>query len=108
RPRLQPLLDHVGTAALRALLLHRLTPGDKGAVGIAIAAVEGLAALGPPLDNLAFRTIGAFHPDRFLLHVFAGRVVAAGGEFTEAAILHDHLVAALGAGFVERDIGLLL
>ena len=40
---LQPLLDHVGAAALGALLRHGLAPGDELAVGIAVAAVERLA-----------------------------------------------------------------
>src|ERR1039458_9397973 len=44
--RLQPLLHHVGAAALRTLLRHGLAPGDEGAVGVAVAAVEGLALLG--------------------------------------------------------------
>src|SRR5258708_36312360 len=37
---------YVRAAALRAFFLYRLAPRDKGAVGIAVAAVEGLALLG--------------------------------------------------------------
>ena len=52
RARLQELLDQVAAATLRTLLGERLAPGDKLAVGIAIASVESFAALGAALDDL--------------------------------------------------------
>src|ERR1051325_4052684 len=73
RTGLQPLLDHVGAAALGALL------GDRLAIGVAVAAVEGLALLGAALDDVAFAAFGTFDADQLLLDVLAGRVVAAGG-----------------------------
>src|ERR1041385_3870878 len=108
RAGLQPLLDHVGAAALGALLGDRLAPGDELAIGVAVAAVEGLALLGAALDDVAFAAFGTFDADQLLLDVLAGRVVAAGGEFAETAVLDHQVVAAVGALLIERLIGLLL
>jgi hypothetical protein len=56
---LEPLLHHVGAAALGAFLDDRLALGDELAFGPAVAAVERLAPLGTPLHNLPFRmTLG--------------------------------------------------
>src|SRR5579863_2330240 len=67
RARLQILLDHVAAAALRTLLRNRLAPRHKIAIRIAIAAVERLPALRPPLDNFALAAIRALHANRLLL-----------------------------------------
>src|SRR5262245_33273416 len=108
RPALQPFLDQIRTAALRALLGDRFAPSDERAIGIAVASVKRLAALGAALDNFAFRAVRTFHPDGLLLDVLAGRVIAARGELAEPAGLENHLIVALRAGFIERHIGLLL
>src|ERR1035441_1742844 len=105
--RLEPLLHHVGAAALGALLWHGLAPGDEGAVGVAVAAVERLALLGAALDDLALRALRALDPDGFLLDVLAGGVIAAGGELAEPAEFQDQVALALRALLVERLILLL-
>src|SRR5262249_39291599 len=74
----------------------------------AIASVERLALLRTALDDVAFAAFGALHADQLLLHVLALGVVAAGGEFAEAAELHHQVVAAVPALLVERLIRLLL
>src|SRR5580704_12934534 len=71
RSRLQPLLDQVARPAIRALLLNRLAPRHEVAIGIAVAAEECIALLGPSLHHFAFRAVGAGNADGLLLDVFA-------------------------------------
>ena len=87
---------------------ERASPGYEVAIGIAVAAVEGLALLRTALDDLALRALRALHPDGLLLDILAGGVVAARGELAEAAVLQHQVVVALRALFVERLIGLSL
>src|ERR1035441_6253620 len=105
--RLEPLLHHVGAAALGALLRHGLAPSDEGAVGVAVAAVERLALLGTALDDLALRALRALDADGFLLDVLAGGVIAARRELAEPAELQNQVALALRALLVERLILLL-
>src|SRR5579862_5690758 len=108
RSGLQPFFDQVARSALWALLVERLAPGDEVALRIAVAAVERLPALRTALHNLAFRAVRALHADRLLLDVFAVFVIAARGEFAEAAILDHQVLPASGAFFIERNVGFLL
>ena len=54
RTGFQILLDEITAAALRALFRDGLAPGDEIAIGITVAPIESSAALGTPLNNLAF------------------------------------------------------
>src|SRR5664279_5280957 len=92
RAALQPLLHHVRTAAVRAFLSHGLTPCDEFTIGIPVAAVEGLALLRSPLNDLAFAAFGALYPDGLLLDILAGGVIAARGEFAKPAGLQHQMV----------------
>src|SRR5205814_1209838 len=85
RACLQPLLDHVRTAALGTLLLYGLAPRDELTIGVAIAAVESLALLRTPLNDFAFIALGTLDSDCLLLDVLTSRVVTARGELAEAA-----------------------
>src|SRR5260370_2366582 len=78
--RLEPLLHHVGAAALRALLGYRLPPGDELAVRIPVASVQRPPLLRTARDDLAFRAVRTLHPDGLLLYEFARRVIAARRE----------------------------
>src|SRR5205823_481487 len=98
----------IRTAAVRAFLRHRLTPGDELAIGIPVAAVEGLTLLRSPLDDFAFAAIRTLYSDGLLLDILASRVIAARGEFAETAGLHYQMIAALRALLFQRDVGLLL
>src|SRR4029453_11551543 len=97
-------------AATRAGLGQRRLPEGEVAVGVAVAAVEGLAALGPLGDDLALAALGA-GPERLLAKVLdapALGVVGAAKERPEAAAALDHRLAALGAGHVgQLGLGLL-
>src|SRR5919112_2333553 len=97
-------------AAVRAGLGQRGLPEGEVAVRVAVAAVEGLAALGPLGDDLALPALGA-GPVRLLAQVLdaaALGVVGAAQERPEAAAALDHRLAALGAGHVgQLGLGLL-
>src|SRR5580700_6109250 len=108
RTGLEIFLDKVRITAVGTSFRHGSRPRHECAIRISIASVECLAALGAPLHDFAFGTLGAFHADGFLLYVLARGVVAASREFSEAAVLLNHVVAALRAFLVQRDIGFLL
>src|SRR5580658_2236449 len=94
RPRLQPLLHHIRTAALGTFLLHGLAPRNEVAVRPAVAAVERFAALGAPLHHFALVALRALHPDSLLLHVLARRIIPASRKLSETAGLQHHVAAA--------------
>src|SRR5215218_7238646 len=97
-------------AAARAGLGQRRLPQGEVAVRVAVAAVEGLAALGPLGDDLALAALGT-GPVRLLAQVLdaaALGVVRAAQERPEAAAALDHRLAALGASHVgQLGLGLL-
>src|SRR4029453_28600 len=97
-------------AAARAGLGQRRLPEGEVAVGVAVAAIEGLAALGPLGDDLALAALGA-GPVRLLAQVLdalALGVVGAAQERPEPSAALDHRLAALGAGHVgQLRLGLL-
>src|SRR5581483_4228617 len=70
--------------------------------------VERLALLRAPFRHFAFRAFRALHPDGFLLHVLAARIIAAGGEFAESSALQEQVAAALRTLFIECLVRLLL
>src|SRR5215212_8581479 len=97
-------------AAVRAGLGQRRLPEGEVAVGVAVAAVEGLAALGPLGDDLALAALGtdAVRLLAQVLDALALGVVGAAQERPEAAAALDHRLAALGAGHVgQLGLGLL-
>src|SRR5262249_28018455 len=99
----------VRMAALGAFGGNGAIPGYEIAVGVADTAVESLAAAGAALGQLASAAfLWAGNTDGLLLDVLALGVIAARGEFAEAAVLDDHVVAALRTLFLERDIGFFL
>src|SRR4029434_2463797 len=84
----------------RAGLGQRRLPEGEVAVRVAVAAVEGLPALGPLGDDLALAALGT-GPVGLLAQVLdaaALGVVRAAQERPEAAAALDHRLAALGAG----------
>src|ERR1017187_5040744 len=104
----RPFFEQILGAAFRTRLREGLRPGHELTVGVTGTAVERLAAPRAPLADVALAALGALHSDGFLLDVFAGGVIAAGGEFAEAAVLQNQVVATLRALLVEGDVGLLL
>ena len=99
------LLDQERRAAVRALLRHRPVPEREVAVRIVGAAEEHAAAARLALDDVAavFRAEDA---GRLLLHVLAGRIVAARRELAEPALLEHEVRLALRALLVEDLIRL--
>ena len=94
------LLDQERRLALRARLGDRPVPQREVAVRIVRAAEEHLAAPRLALDDVA-AVLRAEHAGGLLLHVLAGRIVAARGELAEAALLDDQVRLALRALLVE-------
>src|SRR5262245_22273938 len=100
-------LQQIRLATGGALLREGPVPGDEIAVGVAVAAEEGLPPARFPLHDLpAAAGLRALHAHLFELDVAAGRVVAAGGELAEAAVLHHQMLAAGGALLVQDPVGL--
>jgi hypothetical protein len=106
--RFQIFLDEIRIAAIRALLGDRPGPRHEIAIGVTVTAVKRLAALGSAFDYFAFRAFRAVYADCFLFHVFAGRVVAAGREFSESAVFLDQIIAALRTFFIQLYVGFFL
>src|SRR5208337_315691 len=59
-------------------------------------------------DEIAVFALRTLHANIVLLDVFAIRIAAAGGELAVAPVADHHVAPALGAEFVERNIGNLL
>src|SRR6185436_5982335 len=87
---------------------HRLIPRRKIAVWIAQATVEGAAALGTPLREVAHAALGTLDPHRHRLRVLALGVRRAGEEFAEPPGRDHHRRAALLADLVRRALGHLV
>ena len=79
--------------------------GGEFAFRIIAAAVESVSLARFLLDQFAVFAERALHADEILLHIFALRIAAAGGELAKAAVADHHIAAALGAKFVERNVG---
>src|SRR5258705_13010684 len=96
-------------SALRAGLGDRSRPGDELALGILVAGVEGLAALAPPLHELAAAPrLGARDAEGDGLGGLALRIARARDELAEAAVLDHHGLRAGRARFVGELVGRLL
>src|SRR4029450_2557729 len=104
------LVGGAQAAAVRAGLGQRRLPEGEVAVRVAVAAVEGLAALGPLGDDLALAALGT-GAARLLAQVLAALalgIVRAAQERPEATAALDHRLAALGAGHIgQLRLGLL-
>src|SRR5690349_22631732 len=101
----QSLLDEVLAAAGRTLLRDGLVRGSELALGVVGAAVESVALAGAFLHQFAGLAQRALHADEVLFDVLALGIAAAGGELAVAPVAQHHVPAALGAGFVERNVG---
>src|SRR5947208_11669202 len=102
------LLDEIFRTALRAGFEDRRVPGRELALGVAIAAVEGLAAARAALLYVSLPALGAGDAERARrrgerLDVPAFGISRAAEELPEAAVAHDHFLAALRAGLGMRD-----
>src|SRR6266508_4158107 len=92
-------LREEGRSALRAGLGHRSRPGDEFALGVLVARVERLAALAPPLHELASAAgFGAHDAEGDGRGGLALWIAGAGEELAEATPLLDHGLAAIRTG----------
>ena len=104
---LQILLNQIRTLALWTLFGNRLAPSHKIALGIQVTAIESLATLRPPLNDIALMARRTGHANRVLLHVFASWIIGTSDEFAKAAKLLHQLTVASGAIFFIRRLLLL-
>src|SRR2546426_8191422 len=102
------LLEDVRAAARRAALGHGPVPGDEVTLRVIVAAEEDASAAGAALDDAAAAAVtGAVEPHFPQLDVLALRIIGAGGEFAEAAVLHGERLGALRAFFRPDPVRLL-
>src|SRR4029450_10451999 len=96
-------------SALRAGLGDRSRPGDELALRILVAGVERLAALAPPLHELAAAAgLGARDAEGDGLGGLALGIARTRDELAEAAVLDHHGLRAGRACFVGELVGRLL
>src|SRR6185436_13319578 len=83
------LLDQERRGTGGARDLARLVPGGEGALGVAGAPVEGLAALGPARGDLADAAVRALDAERDRLGELAVRTARARDEPPVRAVARD-------------------
>src|SRR5437764_2661535 len=105
RAGLQILFHQVLTAAARAFFRNWLVRGSELALRIIATSVKGVALTRALFDQLSVLALGALHANEVLLHVLTVRISAAGSELAVAPVANHHIVSALGAKFVKRNVG---
>src|SRR5579864_5013033 len=102
---LQILFHQILTAATRAFFWNWLVRRSELALRIIAASIERVALPRPLFYQLSVFALGALYADEVLLHVLALGISTASSELAVPPMANHHIASALGAEFVQRNIG---